>query len=129
MRYTYSSPFLRQLYHHTAELVKRNHFHAESARGVAGQGGEHGLLRTEGGRCLAPLLMRRRGVFETIFFLTTTCGGAMITKLPNARVVELADSLDSGSSAHSGRAGSSPASRTKTLWFQRPQGFSFGVER
>ena len=30
-----------------------------------------------------------------------------------ARVVELADSLDSGSSAHSGRAGSSPASRTK----------------
>ena len=29
-----------------------------------------------------------------------------------ARVVELADSLDSGSSAHSGRAGSSPASRT-----------------
>ena len=31
----------------------------------------------------------------------------------DARVVELADSLDSGSSAHSGRAGSSPASRTK----------------
>ena len=31
-----------------------------------------------------------------------------------ARVVELADSLDSGSSVHSGRAGSSPASRTKT---------------
>ena len=30
-----------------------------------------------------------------------------------ARVVELADSLDSGSSAHYGRAGSSPASRTK----------------
>lgn len=30
-----------------------------------------------------------------------------------ARVVELADSLDSGSSVHSGRAGSSPASRTK----------------
>ena len=29
-----------------------------------------------------------------------------------ARVVELVDSLDSGSSAHSGRAGSSPASRT-----------------
>ena len=29
-----------------------------------------------------------------------------------ARVVELADSLDSGSSVHSGRAGSSPASRT-----------------
>ena len=27
-------------------------------------------------------------------------------------MVELADSLDSGSSAHSGRAGSSPASRT-----------------
>ena len=31
-----------------------------------------------------------------------------------ARVVELADSLDSGSSAHYGRAGSSPASRTKS---------------
>ena len=30
-----------------------------------------------------------------------------------ARVVELADSLDSGSSAQYGRAGSSPASRTK----------------
>ena len=35
-------------------------------------------------------------------------------KTANARVVELADSLDSGSSVHSGRAGSSPASRTKT---------------
>ena len=31
----------------------------------------------------------------------------------HARVVELADSLDSGSSVHYGRAGSSPASRTK----------------
>ena len=31
-----------------------------------------------------------------------------------ARVVELADSLDSGSSAHYGRAGSSPASRTNS---------------
>ena len=30
-----------------------------------------------------------------------------------ARVVELADSLDSGSSVHYGRAGSSPASRTR----------------
>ena len=30
-----------------------------------------------------------------------------------ARVVELVDSLDSGSSAHSGRGGSSPPSRTK----------------
>ena len=40
-----------------------------------------------------------------------------------ARVVELADSLDSGSSAHSGRAGSSPASRTMN-W---PQIERFGV--
>ena len=32
-----------------------------------------------------------------------------------ARVVELADSLDSGSSAHYGRAGSSPASRTTSF--------------
>ena len=31
----------------------------------------------------------------------------------NARVVELADSLDSGSSVQYARAGSSPASRTK----------------
>ena len=38
-----------------------------------------------------------------------------------ARVVELADSLDSGSSVHSGRAGSSPASRTKVL---KLKGFS-----
>ena len=38
-----------------------------------------------------------------------------------ARVVELADSLDSGSSAHYGRAGSSPASRTKVL---KLKGFS-----
>ena len=35
-------------------------------------------------------------------------------KIGYARVVELADSLDSGSSAHYGRAGSSPASRTMT---------------
>ena len=35
------------------------------------------------------------------------------TAANHARVVELADSLDSGSSVHSGRAGSSPASRTK----------------
>ena len=33
-------------------------------------------------------------------------------KIKYARVVELADSLDSGSSVHYGRAGSSPASRT-----------------
>ena len=46
-----------------------------------------------------------------------------------ARVVELADSLDSGSSAHYGRAGSSPASRTKKIRhpfgcriFLRPRG-------
>ena len=47
-------------------------------------------------------------------FLTKEVPRAMIAKhLRDARVVELADSLDSGSSAHSGRAGSSPASRTK----------------
>ena len=34
-------------------------------------------------------------------------------KTKYARVVELVDSLDSGSSVHCGRAGSSPASRTK----------------
>ena len=36
------------------------------------------------------------------------------SKSTYARVVELADSLDSGSSVHSGRAGSSPASRTNS---------------
>ena len=46
--------------------------------------------------------------------MTTAGLRAIITERSgNARVVELADSLDSGSSAHSGRAGSSPASRTK----------------
>ena len=39
-----------------------------------------------------------------------------------ARVVELADSLDSGSSAHYGRAGSSPASRTMTKVSQEAEG-------
>ena len=44
-----------------------------------------------------------------------TFGGAdaiIIKPQTNARVVELVDSLDSGSSAHSGRGGSSPPSRT-----------------
>ena len=36
----------------------------------------------------------------------------IITLVRDARVVELADSLDSGSSVHYARAGSSPASRT-----------------
>ena len=36
-----------------------------------------------------------------------------VERRQNARVVELADSLDSGSSVHYARAGSSPASRTK----------------
>ena len=36
-----------------------------------------------------------------------------------ARVVELADSLDSGSSVHYARAGSSPASRTKSIYESR----------
>ena len=35
----------------------------------------------------------------------------------NARVVELVDSLDSGSSVHSEHAGSTPASRTTTTNF------------
>ena len=39
----------------------------------------------------------------------------------HAGVLELADSLDSGSSVHYGRAGSSPASRTKVL---KLKGFS-----
>ena len=41
----------------------------------------------------------------------------------SARVVELADSLDSGSSVHYGRAGSSPASRTKKK--RHPKGCRF----
>ena len=39
---------------------------------------------------------------------------ALKSAVPHARVVELADSLDSGSSVRYGRAGSSPASRTKS---------------
>ena len=42
----------------------------------------------------------------------------------DARVVELADSLDSGSSVHSGRAGSSPASRTRNPAIVEIAGFS-----
>ena len=59
-----------------------------------------------------------------ILCLTIRAMGAIIIKRSrDARVVELADSLDSGSSAHSGRAGSSPASRTK----QRAQSKDFGA--
>ena len=50
---------------------------------------------------------------------------AIIFKRQDARVVELADSLDSGSSAHSGRAGSSPASRTKNPDILGYRGFLF----
>ena len=39
------------------------------------------------------------------------------------RVVELVDSLDSGSSVHCGRAGSSPASRTRRNGY--PKGYPF----
>ncbi len=46
----------------------------------------------------------------------------LYSSIPNARVVELADSLDSGSSVHSGRAGSSPASRTKFKRSRSPCG-------
>ena len=51
--------------------------------------------------------------------LTNREAGGIISELSRnsttkyGRVVELADSLDSGSSVHSGRAGSSPASPTK----------------
>ena len=41
------------------------------------------------------------------------------------RVVELVDSLDSGSSVHCGRAGSSPASPTRKDGFERNRLFSF----
>ena len=47
-----------------------------------------------------------------IFLLTNRYLYGMLFKL-HARVVELADSLDSGSSVQYARAGSSPASRTK----------------
>ena len=54
----------------------------------------------------------------------------IITLVRDARVVELADSLDSGSSVHYARAGSSPASRTKqkTLEAARLRGFFFCLE-
>ena len=44
--------------------------------------------------------------------LTFLGSAAIISLVRDARVVELADSLDSGSSVHYARAGSSPASRT-----------------
>ena len=54
----------------------------------------------------------------------------IITLVRDARVVELADSLDSGSSVHYARAGSSPASRTnrKTLEAARLRGFFLFLE-
>ena len=50
---------------------------------------------------------------------------------PNARVVELADSLDSGSSVHYARAGSSPASRTKKkdICFQQMSFFFYSAAK
>ncbi len=45
------------------------------------------------------------------------------------RVVELVDSLDSGSSVHCGRAGSSPASPTKRKGHPKGCPFSFGQMR
>ena len=52
---------------------------------------------------------------------------ASLEKMPlYARVVELADSLDSGSSVHYGRAGSSPASRTM---FHRRAPFRWNTPR
>ena len=53
---------------------------------------------------------------------------ASLEKMPlYARVVELADSLDSGSSVHYGRAGSSPASRTSSsqATYRLRRAFSF----
>ena len=50
-----------------------------------------------------------------------------VARQQNARVVELVDSLDSGSSVHSGRAGSTPASRTMketSFVYQDKRGFS-----
>ena len=79
---------------------------------------------------------RQTGKLEVLVF-DRTCGfkshhsHQLLQKKLNrrARVVELADSLDSGSSAHYGRAGSSPASRTKkastptgSVLFLRPRG-------
>ena len=46
-------------------------------------------------------------------------------KTKYARVVELVDSLDSGSSVHCGRAGSSPASPTKEKG--HPKGCPFSL--
>ena len=50
-------------------------------------------------------------------------------KTKYARVVELVDSLDSGSSVHCGRAGSSPASRTKRNGYPKGYPFSFSFRR
>ena len=51
-------------------------------------------------------------VWYRAWFGTTRPQVQVLSPGPHARVVELADSLDSGSSVHYARAGSSPASRT-----------------
>ena len=57
--------------------------------------------------------VKKKGAISSEKVLTSAGRDAIIIKRSrDARVVELADSLDSGSSVHSGRAGSSPASRT-----------------
>ena len=55
--------------------------------------------------------------------LTNPENGCIIYELCDARVVELADSLDSGSSVHYARAGSSPASRTRKKLLSPDKGF------
>ena len=59
--------------------------------------------------------------------LYTSSFGSETNQMQCARVVELADSLDSGSSVQYARAGSSPASRTKreNPVSKRIQGFPF----
>ena len=69
-------------------------------------------MREAGGAALNKFFVAAQQKTEKKLLTFHTAGAIIIKRSRDARVVELADSLDSGSSAHSGRAGSSPASRT-----------------
>ena len=60
------------------------------------------------------------------------CSSAEGNRSKYGRVVELVDSLDSGSSVHCGRAGSSPASPTKkrktSVWMSSFFAWAKGLE-
>ena len=68
--------------------------------------------REAGGAALNKFFVAAQQKNEKKLLTFHTAGAIIIKRSRDARVVELADSLDSGSSVHYARAGSSPASRT-----------------